>query len=106
MMRTGTAPRRELPLRENPAGRLLAWLASGLVCLSVLAFAVAAASQARLRQLALEPRVVTVAMPPTATGMASEAELAPMLAALRGAARGGPAPRGADPGPSASAGAK
>jgi cell division transport system permease protein len=84
MMRTGTAPRRELPLRENPAGRLLAWLASGLVCLSVLAFAVAAVSQARLRQLALEPRVVTVAMPPTATGMASEAELAPMLAALRG----------------------
>jgi cell division transport system permease protein len=76
-------PRRELPLRENPAGRLLAWLASGLVCLSVLAFAVAAASQARLRQLELEPRVVTVAVPPTAGGMASEAELAPVLTALR-----------------------
>ena len=61
-----------------------AWLASGLVCLAVLAFAVAAASQARLRQLALEPRVVTVAAPPSAAGMAAEAELAPVLAALRG----------------------
>ena len=44
MMRAGTAWRRELPLRENPAGRLLAWLASGLVCVAVLAFADAAAS--------------------------------------------------------------
>jgi cell division transport system permease protein len=86
MMRAGAARRRELPLRENPAGRLLAWLASGLVCLAVLAFAVAAASQARLRQLALEPRVVTVAVPPSAAGMAAEAELAPVLAALRGLA--------------------
>jgi cell division transport system permease protein len=84
MMQAGTARRRELPLRENPAGRLLAWLASGLVCVAVLAFAVAAASQARLRQLALEPQVVTVAVPPSTTGIAAEAELAPVLAALRG----------------------
>ncbi len=82
-MRAGAAQRRELPLRENPAGRLLAWLASGLVCISVLAFAIAAAAQARLHQLGLEPRVVTLAIPPTAARTATEDELGPVLAALR-----------------------
>ena len=74
---------RELPLRENPAGRLLAWLASGLVCVAVLAFAVAAAAQARLRELALAPRTVTVVVPPTLAATAADAEIAAVLAALR-----------------------
>jgi cell division transport system permease protein len=82
-MRAGAAQRRELPLRENPAGRALAWLASGLVCLSVMAFAVAAGAHGRLRQLALEPHVVTVAVPPTAAGPAAEAELLGVIESLR-----------------------
>ena len=82
-MRAGAVARRGLPLRENPAGRVLAWLASGLVCLSVIAFAVAGGVHGRLRELALEPHVVTVAVPPTAAGPATEAELAPVIAALR-----------------------
>lgn len=82
-MRAEAARRRGLPLRENPAGRALAWLASGLVCLSVLAFAVAGGAHGRLRQLALEPHVVTVAMPPTAARPPSDAELTPAIEALR-----------------------
>ena len=83
MIRLAAARRRGLPLRENPAGRLLAWLASGLVGLAVLAFALAAATQARLHQLATAPSIVTVAVPPGPSGMAGDAELAPRLAALR-----------------------
>ena len=83
MIRPGAARKWGLPLRENPAGRLLAWLASGLVCLAVLAFALAAGTQARLHQLALAPAIVTVAVPPGPSGMAGDAELAPRLAALR-----------------------
>ena len=82
-MRAGAAHRRELPLRENPAGRALAWLASGLVCLSVMAFAVAGGAHGRLRQLALEPHVVTVAVPPTAARPAAEAELLGVIESLR-----------------------
>ena len=77
------APRRDLPLRENPAGRALSWLSRALVCLAVVAFAVAAGAHGRLRQLALEPHLVTVALPPTAAGPASEAELSPAIEALR-----------------------
>ena len=82
-MRAAPLRRRELPLRENPAGRALAWLARFLVCLSVVAFAVAAGAQGRLRQLALEPRLVTVAIPPDAAGPVTEAELAAAIGALR-----------------------
>lgn len=74
---------RPLPLRENPAGRTLAWLASGLVCLAVIAFAVAGVAHGRLRQLAQAPHIVTVAVPPGATGAVSNDELTAAVGAMR-----------------------
>ena len=78
------AAARAAAARES-AGRALACLASGLVCLSVLAFAVAAGAQGRLRHLALEPRVRDRGGAANAAGPASEAGLAAVVEALRAA---------------------
>ena len=53
----------DLPLAETPASRFLAWIAGALVFLAVLALALASAAGGTVRRLALEPRIVTVALP-------------------------------------------
>ena len=73
----------DLPLADTPASRLLAWAAGGLVFLAVIAFALAAAANGTAARLALEPRVVTVALPASESRTNPDAETARVLAALR-----------------------
>ena len=56
----------DLPLAETPASRFLAWIAGGLVFLAVLALALPSAAGGTVRRLALEPQIVTVALPGSA----------------------------------------
>lgn len=63
----------DLPLADTPASRFLAWIAGGLVFLAVLALALASAAGGTARRLALEPHIVTVALPATAGGTLSDA---------------------------------
>jgi cell division transport system permease protein len=74
----------DLPLADTPASRFLAWIAGGLVFLAVIAFALAAVANGTAVRLALEPRVVTVALPASGSRTAApDAELARVLAALQ-----------------------
>jgi cell division transport system permease protein len=72
----------DLPLADTPASRFLAWIAGGLVFLAVIAFALAAAANGTAARLALEPRVVTVALPASGSRTISDAEMARVVAAL------------------------
>ncbi|MCB2054712.1 MAG: hypothetical protein KDE35_10775 [Geminicoccaceae bacterium] len=54
----------ELPLDETPLGRVLVWLLSVLLFAAITAAAVALAAENRLRELRLEPTVITIALPP------------------------------------------
>ncbi|HEX6012740.1 MAG TPA: hypothetical protein VFY87_13255 [Geminicoccaceae bacterium] len=72
----------DLPLADTPASRFLAWIAGGLVFLAVVAFALAAAANGTAARLALEPRVVTVALPASWSRTIPDAETARVLTAL------------------------
>jgi cell division transport system permease protein len=72
----------DLPLADTPASRVLAWIAGALIFLAVLAFALAEAANGTARRLALEPRVVTVALPATGDRTPSDADVARVTAAL------------------------
>lgn len=74
----------DLPLEEAPVSRFLAWIIAGLVYCAMLAFAVAALSDATLSGIARQPRIVTVALPADTDRAASEAETAQALELLRG----------------------
>lgn len=73
---------RDLPLADTPASRFLAWIAGGLVFLAVVALALAAAANGTARRLALEPRIVTIALPATTDRAPSDDEIAAVKSAL------------------------
>lgn len=73
---------RDLPLADTPASRFLAWIAGGLVFLAVVVLTLAAAANGTAHRLALEPRVVTLALPATADRAPSDAEIATVRSAL------------------------
>ena len=72
----------DLPLADTPASRFLAWIAGGLVFLAVLALALASAAGGTARRLALEPRIVTVALPASAGAIGPDTATAEITAAL------------------------
>lgn len=75
---------RDLPLADTPASRFLAWIAGGLVFLAVVVLALAFAANGTARRLALEPRVVTIALPATPGRAPSEVEIATISSTLEG----------------------
>lgn len=75
-------PGRALPLGDIPAGGTLAVLTGALVCLAVLALALASGARAQLHRLEAEPRQLTVAMPPP-SGAPDAAMLERVVEAIR-----------------------
>ncbi len=72
----------DLPLADTPASRFLAWIAGGLVFLAVLTLALASAAGGTARRLALEPRIVTVALPASAGAIVADTAMGEITAAL------------------------
>ena len=72
----------DLPLAETPASRFLAWIAGALVFLAVLALALASAAGGTVHRLALEPQIVTVALPAGAGADSPDAATAGVMADL------------------------
>ncbi len=79
----------DLTLAETPVHRWFGWLVGLLAALAVLALALVAVADARLRALALRPLVVTVALPPEA---AKDATVLEALARLPGVLAADPVP--------------
>jgi cell division transport system permease protein len=83
-MMPGPALDRDLPLPATPASRFMTWITGALVYLAILAFALAAVSDARLASSAREPRMLSVSLPPPTDPGAGAAETERVLAMLRG----------------------
>lgn len=81
-VRRNVEPGRALPLGDVPAGGTLAILTGALVCLAVLALAVASGARAQLQRLEAEPRQLTVALPPP-SGAPDAAMLEQVVEAIR-----------------------
>ena len=80
-MPASASPDRDLPLGEIPAGRALACLTGGLVCLGVLAMAATTAAYGSLHRLATEPVALHVVVPAAPDGSEPDA-LEPLVAVL------------------------
>lgn len=79
----------DLPLADTPASRFLALIAGGLVFLAVLAFTLAAAANDTARRQALQPQLVSVALPAVAGQTPADdqvAQVVTMLQAIKGVA--------------------
>jgi cell division transport system permease protein len=85
-------PELDLPLADAPAGRFLTWTMAALTGSAVLAFALAAAADVAIRRAALEPRLVTVALP-AATDEAAAGRAVEILRAYPGVAYAAPVAR-------------
>ncbi len=66
----------DLPLAEHGVSRFLQWIVAAATCLAVLALAVAALADAMVRRTALQPVVLTVALPAGTGTEALEATVA------------------------------
>ncbi len=80
------APELDLPLADTPASRFLAWTMAALVFLAVLALALAAIANGILGRMAVEPRILTVALPVEADAGAVEVRTRQAVELLRGMA--------------------
>lgn len=73
----------DLPLSDTPASRFLVGIAGGLVFLAVIAFTLAAAANGTVRRLAMEPHLVSVALPATGGQTPSEEAVTRVVASLQ-----------------------
>ena len=74
----------DLPLEDTPAGRFLQWGCAAIIYLAILAFALAGVADRQLDVFEREPRIVTVALPPSQDRARARDEMREVLELLRG----------------------